>query len=67
MVTNGAIVHTRDLNLWFGKKHVLIDLNIEIREKNITAIMGPSGCGKSTFLRCLNRMNDLILETKIKL
>ena len=66
MVTNGAIVHTRDLNLWFGKKHVLIDLNIEIKEKNITAIMGPSGCGKSTFLRCLNRMNDLILETKIK-
>ncbi len=66
MVTKKPIVHTEDLNLWFGNKHVLIDLNIDIHEKSITAIMGPSGCGKSTFLRCLNRMNDLILETKIE-
>ncbi|MBN2018472.1 MAG: phosphate ABC transporter ATP-binding protein [Candidatus Cloacimonetes bacterium] len=65
-MVNDVIVQTENLNLWFGKKHVLIDVNIEIRKKSITAIMGPSGCGKSTFLRCLNRMNDLILTTRIE-
>jgi len=66
MVKNSTIVSTKDLNLWFGEKHVLKNMDIEIPEKTITAIMGPSGCGKSTFLRCLNRMNDLIIEAKIK-
>ncbi|MBS3741964.1 MAG: phosphate ABC transporter ATP-binding protein [Candidatus Cloacimonetes bacterium] len=66
MVKKSSNVRTKDLNLWFGEKHVLKNMNIEIPEKTITAIMGPSGCGKSTFLRCLNRMNDLILEAKIK-
>lgn len=65
-MVNDVIVWTESLNLWFGKKHVLKDVNISIKEKSITAIMGPSGCGKSTFLRCLNRMNDLILTTKIE-
>jgi len=55
----------RDLNLWFGENHILKNINIFIPENLITAIMGPSGCGKSTFLRCLNRMNDLIDGTKI--
>ncbi|MCD6472122.1 phosphate ABC transporter ATP-binding protein [Candidatus Aerophobetes bacterium] len=55
----------RNLNFWFGENHILKDINIFIPEKQITAIMGPSGCGKSTFLRCLNRMNDLIDKTKI--
>jgi len=55
----------RNLNLWFGENHVLNNIDISIPEKLITAIMGPSGCGKSTFLRCLNRMNDLIEGTKI--
>jgi len=64
-MVNEVIVNTEDLNLWFGKKHVLKDLNLSIIEKSITAIMGPSGCGKSTFLRCLNRMNDLILTARI--
>ncbi|MDD5529214.1 MAG: phosphate ABC transporter ATP-binding protein PstB [bacterium] len=56
----------KDLNLWFGKKHILKGISISIIPNNITAVIGPSGCGKSTFLRCFNRMNDLIEETKIK-
>jgi phosphate transport system ATP-binding protein len=48
------------LNFYYGKNQVLKDLCIALRENHITAFIGPSGCGKSTFLRCLNRMNDLI-------
>lgn len=47
-------------NLYYGKKQALKNINLEIRKNNIMALIGPSGCGKSTFLRCLNRMNDLI-------
>jgi len=54
-----------ELNLWFGNNNVLKNINISIPEQLITAVMGPSGCGKSTFIRCLNRMNDLIEGTKI--
>lgn len=50
----------KNLNLHYGKFHALKDLNMEIPEKQITAFIGPSGCGKSTFLKCLNRMNDLV-------
>ncbi|MBS3800498.1 MAG: phosphate ABC transporter ATP-binding protein [Thioalkalivibrio sp.] len=50
----------RDLNLWYGDKQALHDIDLDIYENNITALIGPSGCGKSTFLRVLNRMNDLI-------
>ena len=56
----------RDLNLHYGPKHALQDVNIDIREHRVTAFIGPSGCGKSTFLRTLNRMNDLIDNVKIK-
>jgi len=48
------------LNLSYGTNHVLHDISMEIEEKRVTAFIGPSGCGKSTFLRCFNRMNDLI-------
>jgi phosphate transport system ATP-binding protein len=48
------------LNLSYGANHVLHDISLEIEEKRVTAFIGPSGCGKSTFLRCFNRMNDLI-------
>lgn len=47
-------------NLYYGKQHALKNISLEIRTKGIMALIGPSGCGKSTFLRCLNRMNDLI-------
>lgn len=50
----------KNLNLYYGKFHALKDVNMEIPEKQITAFIGPSGCGKSTFLKCLNRMNDLV-------
>ena len=57
--TPPAIVADK-LNLSYGKNHVLHDISMEIEEKRVTAFIGPSGCGKSTFLRCFNRMNDLI-------
>lgn len=56
---------TKGLNLYYGDFHALKDVNIEIKSRCITALIGPSGCGKSTFLRCLNRMNDLIEGVKI--
>ncbi|HDR73306.1 MAG TPA: phosphate ABC transporter ATP-binding protein [Methanoculleus sp.] len=60
MQENGAILSTRDLNLYYGEKHALIDVSIDIRPNTVTALIGPSGCGKSTLLRCFNRMNDLV-------
>ncbi len=55
-----------NLNLYYGEKHALHDINIEIKRNCVTALIGPSGCGKSTFLRCLNRMNDLIDSCRIE-
>ena len=55
----------KNLNLHYGKFHALKDVNMEIPEKQITAFIGPSGCGKSTFLKCLNRMNDLVVGCNI--
>jgi phosphate transport system ATP-binding protein len=54
-------VETKKFNLWFKSNHVLKDVDFDVREKAVTAIMGPSGCGKSTLLRSINRMNDLII------
>ncbi len=51
---------TRNVDVFYGEKQALFDVNLEIPEKQITALIGPSGCGKSTYLRCLNRMNDVI-------
>lgn len=53
-------IQTEKLNAWFGSNHVIKDLSISIRENQATAIIGPSGCGKSTFIRCLNRMHELV-------
>jgi len=55
----------QNLNLWYADKQALIDVNMDIPEKKITALIGPSGCGKSTLIRCLNRMNDIIDNCKI--
>ena len=54
------IVQVSDVNLFYGNQQALRNISIKIKEKTVTALIGPSGCGKSTFLRCLNRMNDLI-------
>jgi len=53
-------IQTKGLNLWFGRKQVLDNVDCDILENSITAIMGPSGCGKSTLIRVINRMNDII-------
>jgi phosphate transport system ATP-binding protein len=66
MGKNKTKIDVKDLNLWYGEKHALHNLNIDIYENQITALIGPSGCGKSTFLRCLNRMNDLISSVKVE-
>lgn len=55
-----SILKTTGLNLFYGKKQALFDVEFPFEEKKVTALIGPSGCGKSTLLRCLNRMNDLI-------
>jgi phosphate transport system ATP-binding protein len=63
---NKVKIAVKDLNLWYGDKHALHGLNIELYKNKITALIGPSGCGKSTFLRCLNRMNDLITSVRVE-
>ena len=61
-----SIITAKDLCLWYGATQVLKNINIEIPERSITALIGPSGCGKSTFLKTLNRMNDLIPSVRIE-
>ena len=60
------VFEIEDLNLFYGEKHALKDVNLKIYEKEVTSFIGPSGCGKSTLLRCLNRMNDLISNCKVE-
>ena len=61
-----SIITAKDLCLWYGTTQALKNINIEIPERSITALIGPSGCGKSTFLKTLNRMNDLIPMVRIE-
>jgi phosphate transport system ATP-binding protein len=60
------LIETRDLKLFYGSAQALKGITITIKEKLVTAFIGPSGCGKSTFLRCFNRMNDLIDTVRIE-
>ena len=53
-------ISARNIDVYYGEKHAIKDLSINIPEKAVSAFIGPSGCGKSTFLRCINRMNDTI-------
>jgi phosphate transport system ATP-binding protein len=59
-------IEVKDLKVWLGKNFVIKGINLDIPENTVTAIIGPSGCGKSTFLRCINRMNDLIPDARIE-
>lgn len=59
-------ISVQNLNLHYGENHALKNVNMEIKENAITAFIGPSGCGKSTFLKCLNRMNDLVENVRIE-
>ena len=58
-------ITVEDLSLYYGEKKALKEISLEIPKNKVTALIGPSGCGKSTFLRCINRMNDLIPDVKI--
>ena len=59
-------IKSRKLNVFYGEKKALSNINLEIPERKVTSLIGPSGCGKSTFLRCLNRMNDSIEICKVE-
>ena len=58
-------IHVNDLSLYYGEKKALKEISMQVPANKVTALIGPSGCGKSTFLRCINRMNDLIPDVKI--
>src|SRR6516165_3224950 len=60
-----CLIEVRDLWLFYGASPALQNINLDIKEKVVTAFIGPSGCGKSTLLRCLNRMNDLIDTVRV--
>jgi phosphate transport system ATP-binding protein len=62
-MADGIIV--RDLNAWFGSAHVLHGIGVTIAPKAVTAVIGPSGCGKSTFIRCLNRMHEVVPGARV--
>ena len=61
-----SAITAKDFNFWYGDFHALTGLDLNIAKNAITAFIGPSGCGKSTFLRCINRMNDLIEGTRVE-
>jgi phosphate transport system ATP-binding protein len=60
------ILKTEDFNAFFGQNKILNNINIEIGRQTVCAIMGPSGCGKTTFIRCINRMHDLVPDASVK-
>lgn len=58
-------ISSKNLDLYYGDKQALFDINMDIYQNNVTAFIGPSGCGKSSFLRCINRMNDTITDCRV--
>ena len=60
-----AKVVARNVNVFYGDKHALKEVNVDVLDKGVMAFIGPSGCGKSTFLRCINRMNDTIASCRV--
>lgn len=57
---------TKNLNVFYGEKQAIFDVNLQIAQHRVTSLIGPSGCGKSTFLRCVNRMNDIIPDCRVE-
>jgi len=66
LVTEDPLFSCRGVNVFYGEKQAIKNLNIDIGRKQVLAMIGPSGCGKSTFLRCLNRMNDTIVGARVE-
>ena len=66
MEENQVVFSVKNLNLYYGDKKALNNISLDIYKNKVTAFIGPSGCGKSTFLRCFNRMNDLIENCKVE-
>ncbi|MFA9555925.1 phosphate ABC transporter ATP-binding protein PstB [Evansella sp. AB-rgal1] len=64
-VKKNVVLHTKDLNLWYGENHALKNINLPMLENEVTAIIGPSGCGKSTYIKTLNRMVELAANVKV--
>jgi phosphate transport system ATP-binding protein len=64
--TNAIKISARKVQVFYGDTHAIKDVDVDIRDKTVTAFIGPSGCGKSTFLRCLNRMNDTISVCRVE-
>src|SRR5690242_2460265 len=62
---DNAVFSCRDVNVYYGSKHALKNVSIDVGRKQVLAMIGPSGCGKSTFLRCLNRMNDTVPGARV--
>ena len=60
------VFSSRDVNVYYGNKHALKNITVDVGRKQVLAMIGPSGCGKSTFLRCLNRMNDTIPGARVE-
>jgi phosphate transport system ATP-binding protein len=66
MTETTSAFSVQQLDFYYGASKALSDINLEVQQKKVTALIGPSGCGKSTFLRCLNRMNDTISGTRVE-
>jgi len=66
MKSNKVKISSKNLNVYYGQKQALFNVNLDLHEKEVTALIGPSGCGKSTFIRCINRMNDVIDICKVE-
>ncbi len=62
----GPVLAAERLDVWFGSRRVLADINLAFPERSVTALIGPSGCGKSTFIRCLNRMHELVPGARVR-
>jgi len=65
-MTENCKMSVKHLNFYYGRAQALYDISLDIKKSQVTALIGPSGCGKSTFLRCLNRMNDLIPISRVE-
>ncbi len=62
---SGAVIQAMDVSFYYGSSQALFNISLDIAPQRVTALIGPSGCGKSTFLRCMNRMNDIIPKTRL--